>query len=104
MLQHIEKRPDAMWRTGTIWSFRNEAKVYGSPMLDTVYNAATGGLQPSPVPELLAALRAAPVPFGGLKKAVSAAGMAGAPVSRLGDLPLPNGGLLLGLTATAMGV
>jgi len=26
-VQHLEKRAEAMWRTGTIWSFRNEDKV-----------------------------------------------------------------------------
>lgn len=27
MLDQVEKRPDAMWRIGTQWSFKNEAKV-----------------------------------------------------------------------------
>ena len=33
-MEQLDRRPDAMWRTGTLWSFRNEAKVYGSPALD----------------------------------------------------------------------
>ena len=27
MIEHVDKRPDAMWRVGGIWSFRNELKV-----------------------------------------------------------------------------
>ena len=27
LVDQLEKRPDAMWRTGTIWSFKNDAKV-----------------------------------------------------------------------------
>ena len=27
LLDHIEKRPESMWKIGTMWSFRNEAKV-----------------------------------------------------------------------------
>lgn len=63
LLDQLEKRPDAMWRTGTLWSFRNEAKTYGSPMLDTVWcemSRAAGGADP--LPGVLAELRDAPVP------------------------------------------
>lgn len=63
LLQHLEKRPDAMWRTGSIWSFRNDDKIYGSPMFDrAVWRAKGEGA--NPLPALLATLRAAPLPFG----------------------------------------
>ena len=26
MIEHLDRRPDAMWRTGTIWSFRNDVR------------------------------------------------------------------------------
>ena len=32
LVDHIEKRPDVMWRTGTQWSFRNEAKASALPV------------------------------------------------------------------------
>jgi Protein SET DOMAIN GROUP 2 C-terminal len=62
MINSIEKRPDAMWKTGTIWSFRNEAKIYGSPMMDAVWAGMHGGAA-DPMPALLARLRSAPLPF-----------------------------------------
>ncbi|KAK3277147.1 hypothetical protein CYMTET_14822, partial [Cymbomonas tetramitiformis] len=34
LLEMLERAPSTMWPTGTIWSFKNKAKVYGSPMLD----------------------------------------------------------------------
>lgn len=27
LVQHLEKRPDGQWRSGTLWSFKNEDKV-----------------------------------------------------------------------------
>lgn len=36
LLDQLDQRPDAMWRVGTIFTFRNESKIYGSPMLDAV--------------------------------------------------------------------
>ncbi|GAB4817034.1 hypothetical protein N2152v2_004080 [Parachlorella kessleri] len=66
MLEHVERRPDSMWRIGTQWSFKNEAKVYGSPMLDAVWEEMLGG-PPSAqaLAPLLSALRTAEVPFRG---------------------------------------
>ena len=29
LAEQLEKRPDAMWRTGTLWSFKNDAKASG---------------------------------------------------------------------------
>ncbi|EFN57451.1 hypothetical protein CHLNCDRAFT_142939 [Chlorella variabilis] len=63
LIDQLDKRPDAMWRTGTLWSFRNEAKVYGSPMLDAVWcelSRGTGG--GDPLPGVLSELRGAAVP------------------------------------------
>lgn len=34
LLSNLEKAPSHMWPTGTIWNFQNQAKIYGSPMLD----------------------------------------------------------------------
>lgn len=62
LLTQLEKRPESMWKTGTIWSFRNEAKVYGSPMFDSAW-AAVHGRQTDPLPRVIAVLRASPVPF-----------------------------------------
>lgn len=63
LLEHIERRPDAMWKTGTQWSFKNEAKVYGSPMLDAAWAELTGKPEEDPMPALLEELKNAPVPF-----------------------------------------
>ncbi len=30
LAEQLEKRPDAMWRTGTLWTFKNEAKASGA--------------------------------------------------------------------------
>ena len=63
LIDHLEKRPETMWKIGTIWTFKNEAKVYGSPMFDAVW----AGMQPErclsdPMPELISKLRSAPLP------------------------------------------
>lgn len=67
MLSAIEKHPDAMWKIGTMWSFRNEAKIYGSPMFDASWqamNAPAGGPPPvDPMPAVLKHLRSVPLPF-----------------------------------------
>lgn len=55
-------RPEVMWKTGSFWSFRNEAKVYGSPMFDSAWAAVTDQAA-DPLIAVIAALRAAPVPF-----------------------------------------
>jgi len=78
MFEMVEKRPDSMWRTGTMYSFRNEAKVYGSPMLDAAWAHATPGAPPDPVPALLAALRAVPPARSGHTRAAANAAMAAA--------------------------
>jgi hypothetical protein len=62
LIEHIQKRPEAMWKIGTVWSFRNEAKVYGSPMFDTVWTQTVDGAPPDPMPYLLQKLRDAPLP------------------------------------------
>lgn len=62
LIDHIEKRPDAMWKIGTVWSFRNEAKVYGSPMFDAVWAHVMPNASPDPMPVLLQHLRSAPLP------------------------------------------
>uniref|UniRef100_A0A1D2A1F6 SET domain-containing protein n=1 Tax=Auxenochlorella protothecoides TaxID=3075 RepID=A0A1D2A1F6_AUXPR len=65
LLEALARRPDAQWRSGTIFSFRNEARVYGSPMLDDAWDRVegrAGGLE-----AVLQELRDADVPptFGG---------------------------------------
>jgi hypothetical protein len=62
LIDHIDKRPEGMWKIGTIWSFRNEAKVYGSPMFDAVWAQTMPGAPPDPMPEVLQKLRSAPLP------------------------------------------
>lgn len=51
-----------MWKIGTVWSFRNEAKVYGSPMFDSVWARVMPGAPPDSMPVLLQHLRSAPLP------------------------------------------
>lgn len=42
MIDTISKKPDNMWRTGTLWSFKNEQKVYGSPHFDAAWKFVGG--------------------------------------------------------------
>lgn len=63
LIDHLEKRPEAMWKIGTIWTFKNEAKVYGSPMFDTVWHRMQAkGPLPDLMPEVIRQLRSAPLP------------------------------------------
>lgn len=50
LLEQLQNRPDAMWKVGTIFCFRNETKTYGSPMLDSI-------LSHVPLTEIVAHLR-----------------------------------------------
>ena len=61
LVEHLTLRPSAMWRTGTIWSFRNEARMYGSPMFDRVLAAGDPAVV-DPMASVLAALQAGPSP------------------------------------------
>lgn len=61
VIQHIEKRPEAMWKINTMWSFRNEAKMYGSPMFDAVWAQMTSDCS-NKMPEVVQSLRHARVP------------------------------------------
>ncbi len=61
MIQHIEKRPEAMWKINTMWSFRNEAKMYGSPMFDAVWAQITSDCS-NRMLEVVQSLRHARVP------------------------------------------
>ena len=61
MLEQIETKPDSMWRTGSMWQFKNDAKCYGSPMLDQAWLEVTGeGFDP--MPGTIAKLREAKLP------------------------------------------
>lgn len=62
LLEHLERRPDSSWKAGSIWSFRNESRVYGSPMLDTAWLEITGEGEDS-LAEVLRELRTADTPF-----------------------------------------
>lgn len=63
LIDHLEKRPEAMWKIGTIWTFRNEAKVYGSPMFDAVWSCMQPeGIVADRMPEVISSLRSAPLP------------------------------------------
>lgn len=44
IIEYATKTPHAMWPTGTIWSFRNKNKVYGSPWLDRVISMSSANL------------------------------------------------------------
>ena len=92
LFEMVEKRPDAMWRTSTMYSFRNEAKVYGSPMLDAAWARAVPSALPDPIPTLLRALRAVPAVRGGHARSAAAAGDpdgSGAPRNRKGQARAP---------------
>jgi hypothetical protein len=102
MLEHIEKRPDAMWKVGTLWSFKNEAKIYGSPVFDSRWAELTGEFG-DPMPGLVGGLRSAWVPYGAVKGGgrPSAVAVPPAPAAAVPapppppPLPLPTGDLLL---------
>jgi hypothetical protein len=87
-LDHIGSKPDAMWRVGTLWSFRNEAKIYGSPWFDGVWAGLTGEFL-DPVPGLLGVLRAAPVPYGSPAAAVADAADKAATAAARSAVPGP---------------
>ena len=62
LIEHLSRRPDAMWKAGTLWSFKNESKVYGSPMLDSAWAEAIGEGE-DPLPATIAKLKEAKTPF-----------------------------------------
>lgn len=62
LIDHIDKRPEGLWKIGTIYSFRNEAKVYGSPMFDAVWGQTVPDAPPDPMPAVLQKLRSAALP------------------------------------------
>ncbi len=70
VIQHIEKRPEAMWKINTMWSFRNEAKMYGSPMFDAVWAQMTSDCS-NRMLEVVQSLRHARVPKQYQKAAVA---------------------------------
>ena len=61
MVEQIETKPDTMWRPGTMWQFKNDAKCYGSPMLDQAWHEITGE-GADPMPGVLRRLRGAKLP------------------------------------------
>ena len=63
-MDHIEKRPDANWKAGSsMWSFRNEARVYGSPMFDSVWQEVNQLEGPNALKAAVEQLRAVAVPW-----------------------------------------
>lgn len=66
MLDQISSRPDSMWKTGTMWSFRNDAKIYGTPMLDQAWFEVTGQGEDS-VSKVLEILKSAKIPLKPMK-------------------------------------
>ena len=62
LLDNLEKRPDSMWKVGTQWSFKNDNKVYGGPMLDSAWSELVGeGV--GTLPAAIKKLRGAALPF-----------------------------------------
>ena len=61
MLDHLSSKPDGMWKTGTLWQFKNESKYYGTPMLDQAWYQVTGKGY-DPMPQLLEKLKYAKIP------------------------------------------
>jgi hypothetical protein len=64
LLEHIAKRPEAQWKACALFSFRNEAKVYGSPMFDAVYREVKEGVSRGvPLGQLVTQLKTRPLPW-----------------------------------------
>jgi hypothetical protein len=62
LIRHISEQPERAW-TSNAWSFRNDAKVYGSPMFDALWAEAMDGIcRYTPLEHLADTLRAAPLP------------------------------------------
>ena len=53
LVQWVKEKPEALWRTNTIWSFRNAAKIYGSPWLDAVMKNPVKSIDPELVKDYL---------------------------------------------------
>ncbi|GBG33499.1 Histone-lysine N-methyltransferase ATXR3 [Hondaea fermentalgiana] len=41
IVDRVSKQPEAMWPTGSHWSFKNKRKLYGSPWLDDVIDPSS---------------------------------------------------------------
>ncbi|GFR46120.1 hypothetical protein Agub_g7609 [Astrephomene gubernaculifera] len=65
VLRHLESSPDAQWKTSLQFAFRNDAKIYGSPMFDQVYLEAVGAPHLNPMPEVLRHLKTVKTPLQG---------------------------------------
>ncbi|KXZ45516.1 hypothetical protein GPECTOR_53g102 [Gonium pectorale] len=63
VLKHIETCPDAQWRTSLPFNFRNDAKIYGSPMFDQIYLEAIGQPERNPMPAVLQHLKEVKTPL-----------------------------------------
>lgn len=59
LLDQLEHRPEAQWRPPLQFSFRNEGKLYGSPMFDAVWRELQGLPGPDPMAQALHHLRSA---------------------------------------------
>lgn len=55
LLEQLEKRPDSSWRSNSMWTFRNDAKIYGSPMFDAAWSQLKNSH--NPLPEVIKAFR-----------------------------------------------
>mmetsp|Transcript_3604 Transcript_3604/g.4526 ORF Transcript_3604/g.4526 Transcript_3604/m.4526 type:complete len:189 (+) Transcript_3604:2-568(+) len=44
IIDKVKKTPFQMWPTGTIWSFKNPHKIYGSPWLDKAFMKSSKNL------------------------------------------------------------
>jgi hypothetical protein len=78
-LSLVAESPGAMWPVGTLWSFKNTARVYGSPMLDAAIARSRGEepVLPRIIQDLMVHGMAAPAPaprsaFGGAAAAAAA--------------------------------
>jgi len=56
LIDQLDKRPDAAWRSNSMWTFRNDAKVYGSPTFDAAWSKLHD--THNPLPEVLTFLKA----------------------------------------------
>lgn len=63
LLEHLRLRPDAPWKASLSFSFKNEAKAYGSPMCDAAWAEVHGEDGASGLAAVLEDLQEAAVPW-----------------------------------------
>ena len=58
LLDQIQNNAEVPWRSGSFWTFKNDAKVFGSPMFDAARNRFYG-IKDDPMPQVIELLNKA---------------------------------------------